>query len=150
MGISGDRIEHVLWRVRNGALDGLAPKAVVLMIGANDLAEKAKGEVVFGNVREIIAALKAHNKEMPILLCETFPCAPDDYRPVREIQKINALYAKTWKDDPQVRVVPTYALFAGPDGASLPKFLPDRVHPNAAGYARWAEAMKPIFAELKL
>ena len=25
---------------------------------------------------------------MPIILCETFPCAPDDYRPVKEIKRV--------------------------------------------------------------
>ncbi len=85
---------------------------------------------------------------MPIILCETFPCAPDNYRPVSEIRKINALYARTWHDDPQVTIAKTYALFAGGDGASLPKFMPDRVHPNDEGYAVWARVLRPIFGRL--
>ena len=44
----------------------------------------------------------------------------------------------------------TYKLFAGPDGASLPRFMPDRVHPNQEGYAVWSKAMHPIFARLGL
>lgn len=148
-GISGDTSRGLLVRLKEDVLD-LNPKAVVIMIGANDLAEKAKGETVFGNVKLIVDRLKAHNAKMPIVVCETFPCAPDDYRPVAEIQKINALYAKTWGKDPQVTVATTYGLFAGSDGASLPKFLPDRVHPNAAGYAVWADAMRPLFTALGL
>jgi len=91
----------------------LDPKAVVIMIGANDLAEKAGGEIVFGNVKRIIEALKGHSTTMPIMLCETFPCSPDAYRPVAEIRKINALYAETWADDPQVILTKTYAVIAG-------------------------------------
>ena len=146
-GISGDTSRGLLVRLKEDVLN-VEPRAVVLMIGANDLAEKASGEVVFGNVKLIIEALKAHNAEMPIVLCETFPCAPDDYRPVAEIRNINALYAQTWSDDPQVTIAKTYGLFAGDDGASLPRYVPDRVHPNAAGYARWAGALRPIFAKL--
>ena len=146
-GISGDTSRGVLVRLKDDVLD-LEPRAVVLMIGANDLAEKASAEVVFGNVKLIIEALKAPNANIPIVLCETFPCAPDNYRPVAEIRKINALYAQTWSDDSQVTIAKTYDLFAGEDGASLPKYLPDRVHPNAAGYARWAGALRPIFAKL--
>ena len=147
-GISGDTSRGLLVRLPEDVLE-LRPRAVVLMIGANDLAEKALGEVVFGNVKLIVEALKQHNPKMPILLCETFPCAPDAYRPVKEIRKINSLYAQTWGDDPQVTIVKTYDLFARADGASLREFLPDHVHPNSAGYARWAGVLRPIFTELQ-
>ena len=34
-GIGGDKIENVIYRVENGELDGIKPKAIVLMIGKN-------------------------------------------------------------------------------------------------------------------
>ena len=118
-GISGDTSRGLLLRLPGDVLD-LNPRAVVIMVGANDLAEKARGETVFTNVKLIVDRLKKHSETMRIIVCETFPCAPDDYRPVAEIQKINALYAETWDDDARVTVVQTYRLFAGSDGASLP------------------------------
>ena len=148
-GISGDTSRGLLLRLPEDVL-ALKPRAVVIMVGANDLAEKAKGETVFGNVKLIVERLKAHDENMPVIVCETFPCAPDDYRPVVEIQKINALYAETWANDARVTIGSTYRLFAGSDGASLPQLLPDRVHPNISGYAVWADAMHKIFRKLKL
>lgn len=148
-GISGDTSRGLLLRLKRDVID-LSPAAVVIMIGANDLAEKAKGEIIFKNVQSIIGNLKSHNSKMPIILCETFPCAPDDYRPVKEIRKVNQLYAKEWGSDSQVKISKTYPLYAGPDGSSLPKFMPDRVHPNLKGYEVWAGEMKRIFTEIGL
>ena len=36
LGFSGDRTEHVLWRLENGAVEGINPKLLVLMIGTNN------------------------------------------------------------------------------------------------------------------
>ena len=35
LGFAGDRTQNVLWRIQNGALDGISPKLVTLLIGAN-------------------------------------------------------------------------------------------------------------------
>ncbi len=36
LGFSGDATSHLLWRLRNGQLDGISPKGVVLLIGTNN------------------------------------------------------------------------------------------------------------------
>lgn len=36
LGFKGDATAHLLWRLRNGQLGGIAPKAAVLLIGANN------------------------------------------------------------------------------------------------------------------
>ncbi len=36
LGFKGDATAHLLWRLRNGEIDGIAPKAAVLLIGANN------------------------------------------------------------------------------------------------------------------
>src|SRR5215472_4566075 len=48
-GISGDRTQHVLWRIENGELSGIDPKVIVLMSGTNnsgsDSTEQSAGGV---------------------------------------------------------------------------------------------------------
>ena len=36
LGISGDRTQHVLWRLDNGNIEGIKPKLAVIMIGTNN------------------------------------------------------------------------------------------------------------------
>jgi len=36
-GIGGDSTRQLLWRIQHGKVEGISPKAVVLMIGTNNL-----------------------------------------------------------------------------------------------------------------
>src|SRR5439155_23399802 len=53
-GISGDRTQHVIWRMKNGEIDGLHPKVLVLMIGTNNLGFGHTDEQVAQGIKEII------------------------------------------------------------------------------------------------
>src|SRR5687767_14138172 len=89
-GISGDTSRGVLIRVDEDVLD-LQPAAVVLLIGTNDLEEKADPETIAGNVKLILAKLSQHNAKMPIVLCEVFPSSASKNRPADKIKKVNQL-----------------------------------------------------------
>jgi len=144
-GISGDTTRGVLIRLQGDVL-ALKPSGVVLLIGTNDLEEKASPEVIAGNLKLIIAALKKHNPKMPIILCNTFPSSASKRRPADQIRKINQLYFAAVKGDPQITVLDTWLLFANPQGDAKKGEFPDLLHPNKLGYARWAAALRPLLA----
>jgi len=147
-GISGDTTRGVLIRLDEDVLS-LDPAAVVLLIGTNDLDEQATPpEVIAGNVKLILAALKAHDPKMPIVLCQVFPSTAKLNRPVDEVKKVNELYLELVKGDPQVIYLETWPLFADASGDAPVDLFPDLLHPNEAGYAMWASALRPIFATL--
>jgi hypothetical protein len=52
------------------------------------------------------------------------------------------------KGDGQVTFVETWPLFADAQGDAKAGEFPDLLHPNAAGYAKWAAALRPILATL--
>ncbi len=47
-GISGDRTQHILWRLDQGMLDGSAPETIVLMIGTNNLPHDSAADITLG------------------------------------------------------------------------------------------------------
>ena len=63
---------------------------------------------------------------------------------------MNALYLAAVKNDPQVTYLETWPLFADPSGDATAGEFPDLLHPNEAGYAKWAAALRPVFATLGL
>ena len=147
-GISGDTTRGVLIRLEDDVL-ALDPAAVVLLIGTNDLDEQATPpEVIAGNLKLILEALEKHDPRMPIVLCQVFPSSEAKNRPAEKIKKVNELYLAAVKGDPQVTYLETWPLFANEKGDAPRDEFPDRLHPNEAGYAKWAAALRPILATL--
>ena len=146
-GISGDTTRGILLRLQEDVL-ALDPLAVVLLAGTNDLEEGATPEVIAGNLELILSALERHNARLPIVLCQVFPSSSNEKRPADRIKALNALYLAVAKKHPQVTYLETWPLFAGPDGDATLAEFPDLLHPNEAGYAKWAAALRPVFATL--
>jgi lysophospholipase L1-like esterase len=144
-GISGDTTRGVLIRLKGDVLS-LNPSGVVILIGTNDLGDKAAPEVIAGNLKLIIAALKRHNAKMPIILCNTFPSSASKSRPADKIRKVNQLYFAAVKGDAQITVLDTWLLFADANGDAKKAEFPDLLHPNKSGYAKWAAALRPLLA----
>jgi lysophospholipase L1-like esterase len=148
-GISGDTSRGVLIRLDEDVLS-LKPKAVVLLIGTNDLEEGARPDVIEHNVRLILSALRNHDHRMPVVLCQVFPSSAKMRRPSTLITDVNARLMALVKYDPQVVPVETYALWADAEGDAPIAEFPDLLHLNDAGYRRWASALRPVFETLGL
>lgn len=146
-GISGDTTRGVLIRLQQDVL-ALSPAGVVLLIGTNDLEEKAEPETIAANLKLILAALKEHDPAMPVVLCQVFPSSETKKRSAANIKKLNALYAAAVKGDTQITFIETWPLFANAQGDAKAEEFPDLLHPNKAGYAKWAAAIRPVLATL--
>ena len=146
-GISGDTSRGVLIRLQEDVF-ALKPQAVVVLIGTNDLDEKADPETIAANLKLIITELAKHDAKMPIVLCQVFPSSASMGRPVDKIKKVNQLYAAAVKGNAQVTFIETWPLFADAKGDAIAAEFPDLLHPNMAGYEKWAAALRPVFATL--
>jgi lysophospholipase L1-like esterase len=141
-GISGDTTRGVLLRLNEDVV-ALQPRGVVLLIGTNDLEERAEPEVIAGNLALILDALHAHHPALPVVLCRVFPSSATMRRPSTAIRRINALYDDVARARPQVTVVDTWSIFADAQGDARLAEFPDLLHPNERGYAQWARALRP-------
>ena len=148
-GISGDTTRGMLIRLEEDVLS-LHPKAVVMLMGTNDLEEGADPATAAANVMLILKELKDHNANMPVVLCHVFPSSGSQKRPANKIKKINEYFAAAVKDEPRITLLDTWTLFANGEGDAKKEEFPDLLHPNEVGYAKWAAALRPVFATLGL
>ncbi len=146
-GISGDTTRGMLLRLDDDVLS-FDPSAVVMLMGTNDLEEQAEPATIAANIRSILDEIKAHDADVPIVLCQVFPSSDTKKRPADKIQEINRLVAASVKGDPQVTVLDTWTLFANDKGDAKLEEFPDLLHPNRVGYEKWKAAIWPIFATL--
>jgi lysophospholipase L1-like esterase len=143
-GIGGDTTQNVHWRITNGELEGLAPKAIVLMIGTNNFGlHNDKPEDVARGVDALVKSLRTQRPYAKILLLGMFPrdAKPDtDFR--KRIKAGNELIAKL-ADDKSVFFLDIGDKFLAEDGTLDKEIMPDFLHLSPKGYEIWAEAMEP-------
>jgi len=111
---------------------------------------KADPSVIAANVKLIITALRQHNPAMPVVLCEVLPSSATKNRPAQTVRRLNELYMEAASDETQVTVLDTWSLFANVHGDAKEEEMPDLLHPNLVGYAKWASALRPIFETVGL
>lgn len=148
LGIGGDRTQHVLWRLDNGNLAGLKPKAAVLMIGTNNSngEDNTPGQIADG-ITAIVKKLREKLPSTKILLVAIFPRS-ENYSVQRgKLAMINQVIRRQ-VDDKNVYWVDFGHQFLGDDGTIPGSLMPDFLHLSTKGYQIWAEAIEPLLAKV--
>jgi lysophospholipase L1-like esterase len=146
-GISGDTTRGLLARLDEDVLS-LEPRAIVLLIGTNDIGIGLSPEEIAGNIKILLKKIAADDPKVPIVLCLVMPSSEKKDRPADKIQKLNKLLTEAVAGNKQVTVVDTYKLFADAEGDAKLEEFPDLLHPNDAGYEKWSAALEPVFTKL--
>lgn len=142
LGIGGDRTQHVLWRLDNGNIDGLSPKAAVVMIGTNNSnGEDNSADQIAEGIRAIVQKLRTKLPETKILLCAIFPRG-ENVNPQRgKILQVNQIIHKL-ADGQNVIWVDFGHKFID-DGGHIPRnIMPDYLHLSKEGYQIWADSIR--------
>jgi lysophospholipase L1-like esterase len=151
LGISGDKTEHVLWRLEHGELDGLqnGTKLVVMMIGTNNLGNppRATPEDTAKGVECLVKTIRQKLPESKLLL-GVFPRGAEPSNPFRaQIKMVNDTISKL-DDGKNVKYLDIGRKFLSKDDSLSKDIMPDALHPNAAGYRIWADAIGPTIEEM--
>jgi lysophospholipase L1-like esterase len=149
-GIGGDKTQHVLWRIDNGELDGIDPKVLVLLIGTNNIGYPA--EDILKADEKIVDKIHQKLPRTKVLIMGIFPRGADPTDPTvaamrAKIQTVNQGLAKL-DDGNLTRFLDIGDRFLGADGTISPDVMKDALHPTAAGYEIWADAMNPLLNEM--
>jgi lysophospholipase L1-like esterase len=147
-GIGGDVSRGVLFRFQEDVLD-LNPKAIVLLIGTNDLTAKQSARDTLANIDAILALAAKHVPHAPVVLC-TVPPSANPKAPVDEQERkiLNAGLRAMAAQDDLVALADLYAATVTLEGEADPKwFKPDLLHLNEAGYEQWKASLKPALRE---
>jgi beta-glucosidase len=148
MGFSGDRTEHVLWRLDHSNFENISPKLAIVMIGTNNSnGEDNTAEEIADGVITICRRLRTQFPKMKILLLAIFPRNPEPSAQ-REKNAKASLLASRIADGKTIHYMDINQKFLTDDGTLTKDIMPDFLHPNETGYKIWAEAIESKIAEL--
>lgn len=155
IGISGDRTEHLLFRILPKAQGGLgqldpaalAPEFFVLMVGINNsyAAEAPVADSVLEGVLAVMRALHARKPGTRLILQSILPTSEPE-RNAAVVRPVNARLKELVKS-PEFQSftiwLDLYLAFLNAQGQQDAQLFVDGLHPSEAGYRVWRDRLVP-------
>ena len=157
LGFKGDSTAHLLWRMENGELDGIQPKAAVVLIGANNMGRVHwNAEQTVAGIEAVVALLRRRLPQTKVLLLGVLPSIRSKWV-TRTTNQVNRALAERFPPGAPPGGPITYVdlspLFLHGVEVDRTQFLDDLLtppdpplHPTAQAQRRMAEAIEPALA----
>jgi len=145
-GIPGDCIQHVLWRIKNGELENINPKIVVVLVGTNNH-ENTPEEISDGLV-EIVTTVREHLPSCYIVMVELLPRGQFPNHLREKNKQVNRLIRKKLMGFPFVEIVNSDKALIQSDGTISFHDMPDFLHPSDTGYRKVFEPLYELLIQL--
>ena len=149
-GWGADGIQHILWRLEHGELDGVNPKVIVILAGTNNVGKnpqtKEKIAEIARGMKAVIDVCQRKAPSAKIVLTAIFP-RNDNPAVMPTINEINQRYAEL-ADGKAVRFLNINDQLSDEHGVLRDDVTMDKLHPSMKGYQIWADALRPILTEL--
>jgi len=154
-GWGADLTQHMLWRLKNGEMDGLNPKVVVLLAGTNNIGRasplgnadaEARADSVVRGVTAVVRELRQRAPKATLVITAITPRDDNlDVMPI--VDRANQQIARL-ADGKSVRYINLRDQLAFPDGRLREGMADDGLHLTPKAYQVWADALKPILTEV--
>lgn len=138
-GISGDTSRDLLDRFQKDVLS-CRPRAVVILIGTNDLSAGDAPERVLERLRGVLALAAG----TPVVVCRVLPRTKEPGRFPEEIRELNALIDRLPSN---AAICDAFTALADADGGPREGFFVDGLHLTSAGYRALKAALAPHLAD---
>lgn len=137
-GISGDTTDRLLERLDENVLN-INPKAVVLLIGINDLTAGADVEYIAGNIEATVERIRNSNTNTLIVLQAVYPVNTKMYRSIvlkKAAKKISTLNSKikSIANKYGTDYIDFTKKLSDSDGMFSSELTYDGLHPTAKGF----------------
>ena len=153
-GFSGDRTEHVLWRLEHGEIDGIRPRAVVLLIGTNNTAAGQSPADVELGIDAVVDKLREKLPQASIVLLGILPSEISEKSRPR-IGRSIGIWRTAMRWIPRSRSSISAHVFFRDGKLDASLFYDPRLprpgkplHPDTAGQRLMAEAIEPTLVRL--
>ena len=151
LGFSGDRTEHVLWRLTQGNLANGKAKVAVVMIGTNNTGHRMQDpQETAAGIERILDTLEQRSPTTKVLLLGIFPRGEQPFDEARLNNLAINQFIRRYADGQRVFYRDLGSVFLNEDATLSPEIAPDFLHLSEEGYRRWANAIEPTLKELGL
>jgi len=153
LGISGDRTEHILYRLKPSVSGGLGeldrtdlnPDFIIILAGINNSynAEQPAAESIFAGVKAIIRSVHERKPKAIIVLQSLLPTGDAD-RNSNVVAPVNANLAELSRSaefSPYVDFFDLHAAFVDSSGQQIAADFNDNLHPSKRGYEVWRDVL---------
>lgn len=157
LGFTGDNTAHLLWRMQNGELDNLHPRAIVILIGANNMGRvRWTAPQSVAGIEAVLAECRRRLPSARILLLGILPSIRNDYV-TRTTARVNHTLQQEYGGHrvPDVTYMDVSHLFLKNSAVDANLFVDIRLtppdpplHPSPAAMAMIAEAIEPTLAAM--
>jgi len=157
LGFKGDNTGHLLWRMQNGELDGIQPRAAVVLVGANNMGRVHwSAPQTLAGIDAVLQELRRRLPGTKALLIGVLPSLRSKWV-TRTTEEVNAGLAARYGEGaaPGVAYADLGGLFIRDGQVDRRAFYDDMLdppdpplHPSVAVQTRMAEAIEPVVAAM--